>query len=121
MRHIYGWGPDEVKAENKKNPDRQYAAIWIDWAAQGTRVTVNIVYDTEVWALFLQNDHGSPILIDNNIFSGIIKTTSEGIVFAHNLFVANEWQVDEGWTVPVFKPHSGELVKVAWVPIAYIK
>ncbi len=121
LRRICGWGPDEVKAENKKNPDREYAAIWIDWAAQGTRVTGNVVYDTEVWALFLQNDHGSPVLIDNNVFDGIIKSTSEGIVFSHNLFVDNEWQIDKGWSVPYFKPHTGDLVKVAWVPIAYIK
>ena len=121
LRRIYGCGTDVVLVKNKKKEDMEYAAIWIDWAAQGTRVTGNVVYDTEVWALFLQNNHGSPILIDNNIFSGIIKTTSEGIVFAHNLFVENEWQIGEGWTVPVFKPHTGELIKVAWVPIAYIK
>jgi len=61
--------------------------IWMDWANQGTRITGNIIYDTETANIFLEMNHG-PILVDNNIVIGKgIKSNSEGTVFAHNLFV----------------------------------
>ncbi|MBK1876256.1 right-handed parallel beta-helix repeat-containing protein [Pelagicoccus mobilis] len=61
--------------------------IWIDFANQGVRITRNIIYDTAEFSLYLEHNHG-PILIDHNIIQGkAIKSGSEGVIIAHNLFV----------------------------------
>jgi alpha-N-arabinofuranosidase len=62
--------------------------IWLDWMAQGTRVTGNLVHDTfPTEDFFLEVNHG-PCLIDHNLFlSGNSLTDwSQGTTFAHNLF-----------------------------------
>lgn len=106
--YTYKWGPE-------------FAAIWIDWGAQGTRVTGNIVYDTEALALFLQNSHGSPVLVDNNIFSGALRLNTEGVVYAHNLFVNGAWKISAGAAGPFWKPHSGTLAGSGPIPKAHVK
>ena len=61
--------------------------IWMDWANQGTRITGNIIYNTQAANVFLEMDHG-PILVDNNVLIGQgVRSNSEGDVFAHNLLV----------------------------------
>jgi parallel beta-helix repeat protein len=61
--------------------------IWMDYANQGTRISGNIVYNTEAAAVFLEMNHG-PVLVDNNILVGqSVRSNSEAAVFAHNLFV----------------------------------
>ena len=57
------------------------------WANQGTRITGNIIYDTEAANVFLEMDHG-PMLVDNNVLIGQgVRSNSEACVFAHNLLV----------------------------------
>jgi hypothetical protein len=60
--------------------------MWMDWMAQGTRITGNLCYDNSTDDLFVEVDHG-PFLVDNNLFlSGIsLFDMSEGGAFAHNL------------------------------------
>lgn len=99
----------------------QYTAIWIDWAGQGTRVSGNVVYDTESWSLFLQNNHGSPLLIDHNIFTRNVIVESQGVVFAHNLFLSSPWTLRGGADVSFWKPHSAERLGVAAIPAAEVK
>ncbi|MGA2257404.1 MAG: right-handed parallel beta-helix repeat-containing protein, partial [Thermoguttaceae bacterium] len=61
--------------------------IWMDWANQGTRITGNVIYDTQAANVFLEMNHG-PILVDNNVLVGQgVRSNSEGCVFAHNLLV----------------------------------
>ncbi len=61
--------------------------IWMDWGNQGTRITGNIIYDTQAANVFLEMNHGA-ILVDNNVLVGHgVRGNSEGSVFAHNLFV----------------------------------
>jgi alpha-N-arabinofuranosidase len=61
--------------------------IWIDFGNQGTRISGNVVYNTEAEPLFLEMNHG-PTLVDNNIFVGHqVLHNSEATIFAHNLFV----------------------------------
>ena len=44
------------------------AGLWLDWMAQGTRVSGNLFHDNdEAEDLFVEVDHG-PFLVDNNIF-----------------------------------------------------
>lgn len=61
--------------------------IWIDWMAQGTRITGNLLYDNTTDDLFTEVNHG-PYLIDNNIFLSelSLRDWSEGGAFVHNLF-----------------------------------
>ena len=62
-------------------------AMWMDWMAQGTRITANLCYDNSSDDLFMEVDHG-PYLVDNNLFlSGFnLRDWSEGGAYAHNLF-----------------------------------
>ncbi len=60
--------------------------LWMDWMAQGTRITGNLCYDNTTDDLFVEVDHG-PFLVDNNLFlSGVsLLDMSEGGAYAHNL------------------------------------
>jgi alpha-L-arabinofuranosidase len=67
---------------------RTCRGIWLDWMAQGTRVTRNLLHDNKASEdLFVEVNHG-PFLIDNNIFlSGrSLLDMSQGGAYAHNLF-----------------------------------
>jgi len=61
--------------------------IWIDWMAQGTRITGNLMYDNTTDDLFSEVNHG-PYLVDNNLFLSetSLREWSEGGAFVHNLF-----------------------------------
>ncbi len=60
--------------------------LWMDWMAQGTRITGNLLYDNSTEDLFVEVDHG-PFIVDNNLFlSGIsLNDMSEGGAYVHNL------------------------------------
>ncbi len=61
--------------------------IWMDWMAQGTRITGNLCYENTTFDLFVEVDHG-PFLVDNNLFLSPVSLSdmSEGGAYAHNLF-----------------------------------
>lgn len=61
--------------------------LWLDWMAQGTRVSANLFHDNAGQDLFVEVDHG-PFVVDNNLFlSGVsLLDMSEGGAYAHNLF-----------------------------------
>ncbi|UCD52639.1 MAG: carbohydrate-binding protein, partial [Phycisphaerales bacterium] len=70
---------------------RTCRGIWLDWMAQGTRVTRNLLHDNHTSEdLFVEVNHG-PFLIDNNIFlSGrSLWDMSQGGAYAHNLFTGH--------------------------------
>jgi hypothetical protein len=60
--------------------------IWMDWMAQGTRITGNLLYDNSTDDLFMEVDHG-PFLVDNNLLlsSVSLRDMSEGGAYVHNL------------------------------------
>ena len=60
--------------------------LWMDWMAQGTRITGNLCYDNTTDDLFVEVDHG-PFLVDNNLFLSPInlRDWSQGGAYAHNL------------------------------------
>jgi hypothetical protein len=87
-----------------------YAAygIWMDWANQGTRITGNIIYNTQAETIFLEMNHG-PILVDNNVLIGRgLKSWSEGSVFAHNLLVDCKFEMgsDTSRQSQYYRPHT---------------
>ncbi len=62
--------------------------IWLDWMAQGTRVTGNLVHSISPNEdLFVEVNHG-PFLIDHNLFLSTISLAdwSQGGAYAHNIF-----------------------------------
>ncbi len=60
--------------------------MWMDWMAQGTRITRNLCYDNSTDDLFVEVNHG-PFLVDNNLFLSPISLNdmSEGGAYVHNL------------------------------------
>jgi len=66
---------------------RTCLGLWLDWMAQGTRVSRNLFHDNAGQDLFVEVNHG-PFLVDNNLFlSGVsLLDMSEGGAYVHNLF-----------------------------------
>jgi len=65
---------------------RTCLGLWLDWMAQGTRVSANLFHDNRQ-DLFVEVNHG-PFVVDNNVFlSGAsLLDMSEGGAYIHNLF-----------------------------------
>jgi len=66
--------------------ERTCLGLWLDWMAQGTRVSCNLFHDNSR-DLFVEVNHG-PFVVDNNLFlsAASLLDVSEGGAFAHNLF-----------------------------------
>jgi hypothetical protein len=95
----------EIRDNHIHNTGR---GIWLDWMAQGTQVTGNLLYDNTTDDLFSEVNHG-PYLVDNNIFLSpvAIRDWSEGGAFVHN-FIAGKImlkKVRDRFT-PYLLPHS---------------
>lgn len=90
--------------------------IWLDWQAQGTRVTQNLLHDNSVptiheWGdnvpkelygevgedIFVEVSHG-PTLIDNNILLSVraIKLAAQGVALVHNIIGGSIAAVGKG-------------------------
>ena len=86
--------------------------IWIDYANQGTRITGNVIYNTQAATVFLEMNHG-PTLVDNNILIGEkVRSNSEATVFAHNLFVdcGYQYNPDTKRRSAYYTPHTTKSV-----------
>lgn len=66
---------------------RTCLGLWLDWMAQGTRVSGNLFHDNAGQDLFVEVNHG-PFLVDNNLFLSPVSLLdmSEGGAYVHNLF-----------------------------------
>ncbi len=66
---------------------RTCLGLWLDWMAQGTRVSGNLFHDNIGQDLFVEVDHG-PFVVDNNLFLSSVSLLdmSEGGAYVHNLF-----------------------------------
>ena len=84
--------------------------VWLDWEAQGARVTQNLMYANErpqgrnpaegamfSTDVFIEVGHG-PTLIDNNILMSRVGITipSEGIAVVHNLIMGSFSLINSG-------------------------
>ena len=89
---------------------RTCRGLWLDWMAQGTRVSQNLFHDNDT-GLFVEVDHG-PFLVDNNLFlSGrALLDMSEGGAYVHNLFAGPlEPHPELSRETPFHKAHSTEV------------
>ncbi|MBI2433283.1 MAG: right-handed parallel beta-helix repeat-containing protein [Candidatus Hydrogenedentes bacterium] len=90
---------------------RTCLGLWLDWMAQGARVSGNLFHDNLDRDLFVEVDHG-PLLVDNNIFltPRTLLSLSQGVAYVHNL-VPGEMILNpyDARLTPFHKPHSTEL------------
>ena len=90
---------------------RTNRGLWLDWMAQGTRVSANLFHDNILEDVYTEVNHG-PFIFDNNVFlsSVNLRDMSEGGTYAHNLMtgiiISNP---DHDRLTPFMKPHSTEL------------
>lgn len=84
---------------------------WLDWQAQGTRVSCNI-YDKNNRDFMIEVSHG-PCLVDNNIFTAkfTFDNAAQGTAFVHNICggFMNHYKVLDRST-PYHLPHSTEIL-----------
>ncbi len=90
--------------------------IWLDWMAQGTRVTQNILHDNGPSEdLFMEVNHG-PSMVDNNLLlSGTsILVNSQGAAYVHNLIAGRiHVHAGEGRLTPHLVEHGTEMAGLA--------
>ncbi|HUT88033.1 MAG TPA: right-handed parallel beta-helix repeat-containing protein [Thermoguttaceae bacterium] len=90
---------------------RTCRGLWLDWMAQGTRVSGNLFHDNAGEDLFVEVNHG-PFLVDNNLFlSGVsLLDMSEGGAYVHNLLTGKIISRPElRRSTPYHQPHSTAL------------
>jgi alpha-L-arabinofuranosidase len=91
--------------------------IWLDWMAQGTRFTRNLMHDNAEQDLWLEVNHG-PFLVDHNLLlSGkSLDDWSEGGAYAHNLFGGSmsRWGGQDRQT-PYHSAHSTTLAGITTI------
>jgi hypothetical protein len=94
-----------------------WRAIWLDWMAQGTRVTENLCYNHHEEDIFLEVNHG-PIVLDQNILLSpvSVKNWSQGTAFVHNLLAGElRTMAEPNRETPHLKPHSAEYIGLATI------
>ncbi|NLO84748.1 MAG: DUF1565 domain-containing protein [Clostridiales bacterium] len=90
--------------------------IWLDWQAQGTRVSKNLFYHNNR-DLFIEVTHG-PCLIDNNILGSkyCLDNHAQGSAYIHNLFaglISPRKMLNRA--TPYHSPHSTDVTGYAMV------
>jgi alpha-N-arabinofuranosidase len=90
---------------------RTVRGLWLDWMAQGARVTANIFHDNQTEDLFVEVDHG-PFVVDNNIFLSprTLLSVSQGGAYVHNLIAGVIHCVPyDARQTPFHKAHATEV------------
>lgn len=84
--------------------------IWMDWMAQGSRVSCNTFYDNVSMDIFYEVDHG-PFVCDNNIMLSdcALWDWSESGAYVHNIIGGSINTRGEARYTPYHLPHSTEL------------
>jgi alpha-L-arabinofuranosidase len=98
---------------------RTCRGIWLDWMAQGARVTGNLLHDNNTSEdLFVEVDHG-PFLVDNNLLLSkrSLLDMSEGGAYVHNLFAGRIVHRPElRRKTPFHPPHSTKVAGLHDIP-----
>lgn len=84
--------------------------IWLDWMAQGARISSNLLYDNLSEDIFLEVDHG-PYIVDNNISLSprAVREYSDGGAYLHNIFCGEIVRVDDKRYTPYHLNHSTQI------------
>ncbi|MDR0858548.1 MAG: right-handed parallel beta-helix repeat-containing protein [Oscillospiraceae bacterium] len=92
-----------------------YRGVWLDWQAQGTRLSRNVFFDNSSEDFFVEVSHG-PYLADHNLFLSAFnyKEMAQGGALVHNLFIGkNASTVDNLRYTPYHFPHDTAVAGVA--------
>ena len=84
--------------------------VWLDWMAQGARVSSNLIYDNLGQDLFIEVSHG-PYVVDNNIFLSphSLQENTDGGTYLHNIFSGNMNPLDDMRYTPYHLNHSTQI------------
>ncbi len=89
--------------------------LWMDWMAQGARVSRNVFYDNTTEDIYFEVNHG-PYLVDNNLLlsENAIFDLSQGGAWVHNL-VAGRILVgpEPNRVTPYHEAHSTQVVALS--------
>ena len=87
--------------------------LWLDWMAQGTRISGNLFYNNLDQNVFMEVDHG-PYLLDNNIFLGsTFKNWSQGGAYCYNILPGAITVLPQKRETPYHRPHSTEVLALS--------
>lgn len=89
---------------------------WLDWQAQGTRVSKNLYYSNDR-DLMIEVTHG-PFMVDNNIFASDynLDNAAQGGAYLHNLFCGTRRRIDVlDRSTPYHFPHTTDVAGTAFV------
>ena len=92
-----------------------YRGLWLDWQAQGTQVSRNVLYDNSAEDFMVEVCHG-PYTVDHNLFLSkwALKDMSTGGAYLHNLFVGKIANcVEHTRYTPYHYPHETAVYGVA--------
>lgn len=107
----------DVVLEHNRIHDVGAFGYWMDWMAQGTRITRSLLYRNDWQDIFFEVDHG-PYIADNNIMLSdqSLLAQSEGGAYIHNLFGGSLkiWSEPNRYT-PYFLPHSTEVAALVTI------
>ena len=109
--------PIDMLIKNNRIHDSD-KAIWLDWMAQGTRVTANLCYNNFLTDLFVEVCHG-PYIVDNNIFLSeqTFWNWSHGACFTHNLCLGKFSRVVvKNRSTPYHTLHSTDVAGLSDIP-----
>ncbi|MFF3784074.1 right-handed parallel beta-helix repeat-containing protein [Streptomyces sp. NPDC001933] len=95
----------------------EFAGVWLDWMAQGTRVVGNLFHGN-VRDIFAEVDHG-PLFIANNVMLSPegLWSASDGLAWAHNLVTGTMRVNPDTRQTPYMQPHSTTTADLAAVPL----
>ncbi|MDR1130369.1 MAG: right-handed parallel beta-helix repeat-containing protein [Prevotellaceae bacterium] len=84
--------------------------VWLDWMAQGARISNNLIYESDHDDVFLEVNHG-PHLVDNNILgSGVsMQNASQGGAYVHNIFAGKARIFQDSRYTPYHLPHHTDV------------
>ncbi len=91
--------------------------IWLDWMAQGTRVSRNVCFDNDTDDFYPEVNHG-PFLVDHNLFLSPVSifSMSQGGAYVHNLICGRVRSVPDKRIVPYLVPHSTRIAGFSETP-----
>lgn len=84
--------------------------IWMDWMAQGARISSNLLYDNLAEDVFFEVDHG-PYIVDNNIMlsSKSFAENTDGGALLHNIITGGIKPMDDQRYTPYHLNHSTQV------------
>jgi alpha-L-arabinofuranosidase len=107
---------DVVIGDNLIRRSGGHGTIWLDWMAQGTRISGNLCYNNLDPNVFMEVNHG-PFLYANNVFIGShFKNWSQGGAFCHNIIPGAITVSPQSRETPYHRPHATEVLGLASIP-----